>query len=92
MSIEVNLVKKGELIQRLVAFVKVYHETFNKPVSMKILSQRYAKQARPLGGFEKLIDELKAEASVEVVMNETGGRVVYPPNCLCVVKPKERLL
>jgi hypothetical protein len=69
--------KRATLIGRLLGFVKEFHEAHG-PVPMRVLSMQFSKQSKPVGGVQALLDELRRDGSVLVLMSRTGARVVLP--------------
>lgn len=77
-SQKVSMEKKALVVGRLIAAVEEYFEAFGKPMPMKALASRFAKTLGQLGGFPETLEGLRADGSLQIVMNEAGARAVFP--------------
>lgn len=73
-----TIMKKGELIRRLLKDVEDYYEAFSEPMPFKALSQKYNKAMARVGGFHRTLEELENDGSVSVELHRTGARSIWP--------------
>lgn len=69
--------KRSSVIERVMSFVREFHGAHG-PVPMRVLSIQFGRQAKAVGGFQALLEELRRDGSIQVLMNNTGARVVLP--------------
>jgi hypothetical protein len=74
----VDVDRKEQIVHRLIECVVEYHHAFGKGMGMHILSAKYSRALKDVGGFPELIEELRKEGLVQVSIRETGGKDIWP--------------
>lgn len=66
-----------EATQRLIKFVRDFHNVHG-PVPMKVLAAQFAKTLNVAGSFIGIVDELRRDGTVLIMISKTGARLVAP--------------
>lgn len=87
-----QIARKGIVVGRLLESVREYFGLFGKPIPMQALSAKYCRALSNLGGFPEVIEELRMDGTLDVVLRTSGGKVVYPGGEVIRVHENERLV
>lgn len=83
--------RKAQITGRIIQTIEEYSKAFKVPCPLKVLSAKYGKALKGLGGLPEVLDEMKNEGLIELYLNRTGSKVVCIPGQGIEVKEAVKL-
>lgn len=70
--------KKRIVEKRILVELTAYHAQYNAGMAMQILSCKYARASKDVGGLPDLISAMQASGLIRVEYTKNGARTVWP--------------
>lgn len=66
-----------QITEKMLEYIREFHGAYG-PVPMKVLSGQFGKMLKPEGGFRIVVEELRKDGSIQVLISYRGKRLVLP--------------